>query len=140
MAVPLPLDCSACNSISQRCKKIIVVLTPQLYIEEWVYLPVHFPISSSRSSSSSNTMCLLDYIDRDLTYRDPELAAAILEFEGIQVITLCYLHLQMKKKGKKAQRTWVCGYLKRRATKGHYGNLCWSWLPRTLCCTTTSPT
>ena len=95
---------------------------PQLYIEEWVHLPVHFPIFSSRSSSS-NTMSLLDYIDRDLAYRDPELAAAILEFEGIHVITLYYLHLQMKKKGRMAQRIWVRGYLKRRTTKGHYRNL-----------------
>ena len=102
---------------------MITVLTPQLYIEEWVHLPVHFSISSRSSSISSNTISLLDYIDRDLAYRDPELAAAILEFGGIHVITLCYLHLQMKKKGRKARRTWVREYLKRRATKGHYGNL-----------------
>ncbi|KAK4323397.1 hypothetical protein Pmani_005891 [Petrolisthes manimaculis] len=78
---------------------MIAVLTPQLYIEVWVHLPVHFPVSCT---SSSNTMSLLDYIDKDFANRDPELAAAILEFEGIQVLTLSYPHLQLKKKGRKA--------------------------------------
>ena len=81
------------------------------------------PIFSSRSSSSSNTMSLLDCIDRDLVYRNPKIAAAILEFEGIHVISLCYFHLQMNKKGRNARRTWVRGYLKCRATKSHYVNL-----------------
>ncbi|KAK4316823.1 hypothetical protein Pmani_012076 [Petrolisthes manimaculis] len=56
-------------------------------------------------------MSLLDYIDRDLANRDTELAAAILEFEGIHVLTLSYLHLQMKKKGRKGSR--VTGHFRR---------------------------
>lgn len=64
-------------------------------------------------------MSLFDYLDRDLAYRDAELAAAILEFDGIHVTTLCFLHLQMKKKGRRAQRTWVRRYPNRRATEGN---------------------
>ncbi|KAK4322218.1 hypothetical protein Pmani_007016 [Petrolisthes manimaculis] len=66
MTTPLPL---ACSSISQRCQNDCSSdTTANLHIEGWVHLPVHFPVSSS----SSNTMSLLDYLDKGLVNRDPE--------------------------------------------------------------------
>lgn len=67
-------------------------VTANTYIEEWVDLPIPFPISPSRSS---NIMHLLDCLDRNLCYRDPEKAAVILEFDGVHVIILCCIHLQV---------------------------------------------
>ena len=72
-------------------------------------------------------MSLLDLIDNNLIERDPQLALAILEFEGLHHLTLCtyycYQLIKKKRRRRKARSIWVSDYLQRRATQGHYNNL-----------------